>query len=118
MEGASWGPRLERGFHDHWRLSGLYRHEIVGNMTCSPAQKIMHPNWSDLAGQRPGGSLARLGLGKGPALPQPGGWGEEWPRARRPVPAERKGKATAAPGRSAAEHKSIWGGMVLLCAQP
>ena len=60
----------------------------------------MHPNWSDLAGQRPGDSLAWLGLGEGPALLQPGGWGKEWPRARRPVPVERKGRATAAPGHS------------------
>lgn len=78
----------------------FYRLEIVGNMACLPAQGIMHPNWSDLAGQRPGDSLARLGLREGPALLQPGGWNKEWPRGRRPVPVERKGRATAAPGHS------------------
>ena len=58
------------------------------------------PALDDLAGQGPGDSLARLGLGEGAALPQPGGWGKEWLRARPPVPAERKGRAVAAPGYS------------------
>ena len=72
----------------------------MGNRVCLPAQGILHPHWSDLAGQGPGDSLARLGLGEGTALPQPGGWGKKWPRARPPVPAERKGRAVAVPGYS------------------
>lgn len=81
----------------------------MGNRVCLPAQGIVRPHWSDLAGQGPGDSLARLGLGEGAASPQSGGWGKEWPRARQPVPAERKGRAVAAPGYSRCFFKDRFG---------
>lgn len=64
-----------------------------------PAQGIVRPHWSDLAGQGPGDSLARLGLGERRSITTVGRGGVGGGRgARQPVPAERKGRAVAAPG--------------------
>lgn len=71
MKGGLWGPRLEQGFHLHWRHLGLYRHEIVGNVECLPAQGIMYPTL-----ERPGwaetwGQSGYVGPRGGPTLPEP-----------------------------------------------
>lgn len=114
--GSSWRPRLEQGFHDHWRHSGLYRHEAMGNVVCLPAQGITHPTlegpgWAGTWGQSgqasAGGGLCPASVWWGVRNGQ-GPGGQSWQRA---------GRGCSSFGHSHCLDGQMWGGTAVLCAQ-